>query len=71
MTDDAAADLCLEFDQMIDESRARIAPLTVAAQRSAQKASELTASMRKTWQRRVQALQNRSMAQQAADLMDG
>lgn len=61
----------MEFEQAIDESRARITELAVACHRTEQQADELTGSARKAWQRRVELLRNRNIAAQAADLMDG
>ncbi|HVV21553.1 MAG TPA: hypothetical protein VHF06_19115 [Pseudonocardiaceae bacterium] len=71
MEDDTSARLRAEFDEATARSRARIAELVAACRRADEKATELSGSARKAWQRRVQMMQSRNIAAQAADFMNG
>ena len=69
--DDAAGRLRDECDRAIGASRSRIAALNEQCQLAETKADERSAALRANWQRRIQLLQNRTIAQDASRMMDG
>jgi hypothetical protein len=69
--DDAAVRLRDECDRAIGASRSRIAALIEQCRLAEAKADERSAALRGSWQRRIQLLQNRTIAQDAGRMMDG
>lgn len=68
--DEKARALRDQLDQAVSTSRARIARLITQCRETEKRADELTATARQLWARRVHAMQTRSTANAAEQMLE-